>query len=197
MHRFFQQYINSHFTPSFHSIKFSLLAISLGISLSACQTDMSDLTTKVAQIKARPAGIIDPIPEQQPYLSYSYPQHRRDPFNSSKLKPSRVRTIPEKVEEKPKVEKGVPLDLTRPPEFLESYPLDSLGYVGTVSKEKTEWALIKNKNGAVHRVKRGNYLGQDHGKIINITETKLYLQETVPNGLGGYKHRETTLELVK
>ncbi|MGV6808377.1 MAG: pilus assembly protein PilP [bacterium] len=197
MHRFFQLKMNSYCLPSSQKLRFTVLIVGLGMSLSACQTDMNDLISKVAQINARPAGMIDPIPEQQPYLSYSYPQHQRDPFNSSKLKPRRVKTVQEKVEEKPKVEKGVPLDLTRPPEFLESYPLDSLGYVGTVSKEKTEWALIKNKSGAVHRVKRGNYLGQDHGKIINITETKLYLQETVPNGLGGYKHRETTLELVK
>lgn len=194
MYRFFQQkHYLKKITPSFRIVSYALLLV----GLSACQTDMNDLTQKVAQINARPAGIIDPIPEQQPYLSYSYPQHKRDPFNSSKLKPQKVKTVERKEEEKPKVDKGVPLDLNRPPEFLESYPLDSLGYVGTVTKDKTEWALIKNKNGSVHRVKRGNYLGQDYGKIINITETKLHLQETVPNGLGGYKHRDTTLELVK
>lgn len=194
MYRFSQQrHKLTKVTPSFRIAGYALLLV----GLSACQTDMNDLTQKVAQINARPAGIIDPIPEQQPYLSYSYPQHKRDPFNASKLKPQKTRAVEREKEEKPKVDKGVPLDLNRPSEFLESYPLDSLSYVGTVSKNKTEWALIKSKNGSVHRVKRGNYLGQDYGKIINITETKLHLQETVPNGLGGYQYRDTTLELVK
>jgi type IV pilus assembly protein PilP len=159
-------------------------------TLTACQQDISDLQAYVAQVNARPPGIVDPIPEQRPYLSYTYPQNKRDPFNSVELRPK-------KQEKKKVVNKGVPLDINRPPELLESYPLDSLNYVGTVTLNKTQWALIKVGNGTVHRAKKGNFMGENHGKIMEIRDTKIILQETVSNGLGGYKHKENSIELSK
>lgn len=172
---------------SVRMIKITTFA-ALAASLVGCQKDMSDLHNTVAQINARPPGIIEPIPEQQPYISFKYPQHDRDPFNWAVLEP-------DKKKEAKKVDKGVPIDLDRPPELLEAYPLDSLKYVGTVTKNNAEWALIRTPNEMIHSVKRGNYVGQNYGKIVDITDRNLYLQETVKNGLGGYKYRDNSVEI--
>ncbi len=155
------------------------------VMLSACNNGMSDLDEYVAQQKAKPAAPIAPIPEVKPYLRYMYPGHDKDPFDTAMLAPSAV----------PVVDNGIKVDTSRVPEFLEGFPLDSLKMVGTVYKDKTLWALIKIPDGAVQSVKPGNYMGQNYGKVISIKESQIDLKETVSNGLGGFKERETSIVL--
>lgn len=168
----------------FYLSRFALFSSAL--LLSACGGDMTDLEQYVAKVKARPAGIVEPIPELTPYRSFVYPQHTKDPFDSSVLKPK---------EKQPVFEKGIALDRSRVPEFLENFPLDSFTMVGTVNRNNTTWGLIKITDGTIHRVKVGNYLGQNHGKISAIKEGRIELKEVVSNGMGGYKERDNAIAL--
>ncbi len=155
--------------------------------LSGCNTSISDLDQFFAEERAKPAAPIAPIPEVKPYLRYAYPEHDKDPFNAAMMAPEPgQREISDN---------GIRIDTTRVPEFLEGYPLDSLRMVGTVNKDNTLWALIKIPDGAVQSVKAGNYLGQNYGKIVSISDVKLELKETVSNGLGGYEKKETSIAL--
>ena len=63
---------------------------------------------------------------------------------------------------------GVKPDLARPKEPLEMYPLETLKMVGTLERRKQTFALIKADAG-LHRVRAGNYLGQNFGVITKIT----------------------------
>lgn len=161
--------------------------IATTLLLSGCNGDTSDLDDYFSEQRGRPAAPIDPIPEVKPYLRYAYPGHEKDPFDASTLAPSTVR---EQV-----VDNGIDIDTTRVPEFLEGFPLDSLRMVGTVKKDDTLWALVKIPEGAVQTVKPGNYLGQNYGKIVNITDIQMDMLETVSNGLGGYEEREISITL--
>jgi type IV pilus assembly protein PilP len=67
--------------------------------------------------------------------------------------------------------------------------------VGTVYQGKDLWALIRIPDGAVHRVRAGNYLGKNHGKVIKVEEMRVTLQELVENGFGGYKEQENAIAL--
>jgi type IV pilus assembly protein PilP len=67
--------------------------------------------------------------------------------------------------------------------------------VGTVEKDKVLWALVKIPDGAVQTVKSGNYMGQNYGEIVSISDGKMEMKETVSNGLGGYKEREISIVL--
>ena len=64
------------------SLKFGLvLALSLG--LAACGSDMDELDQYINEIKARPGGRIDPLPEITPYEGFTYvadKQGMRSPF---------------------------------------------------------------------------------------------------------------------
>jgi len=155
--------------------------------LSGCNTSTADLDEYFISQREKAPAPISPIPEVKPYLRYAYPAHEKDPFDISMLAPN---TGPKEV-----IENGVAIDTTRVPEFLEGFPLDSLKMVGTVEKNKTLWALIKIPDGAVQTVKSGNYLGQNYGKIVSISDTKMEMKETVSNGLGGYKEREISISL--
>jgi type IV pilus assembly protein PilP len=47
----------------------------------------------------------------------------------------------------------------------------------------------------VHKVQPGNYLGQNDGKVTEITGGKISLVEIIPDGLGGYIERPASLAL--
>jgi len=155
--------------------------------LSGCNGDTGDLEQYFSEQRGKPATPIDPIPEVKPYLRYVYPEHEKDPFDEAMLAPNTVR---EQI-----VDNGIDIDTTRVPEFLEGFPLDSLRMVGTVEKDDTLWALVKIPEGAVQTVKSGNYLGQNYGKIVDISDVKMSMVETVSNSLGGYKEREISIGL--
>ena len=146
---------------------------------------MNDLEQYVSKVKARPAGEVEPIPELRPYRGFTYPNHTKDPFDGSIFKPKNT----------PVFEQGVVIDKTRVPEFLESFPLDSFAMVGTVNKSGILWGLIKIPDGTIHRVKVGDYMGQNYGKITSIKEDKITLKEIVSNGLGGYKEHDNSIGL--
>lgn len=157
------------------------------LMLTGCTTSMADLDEYFISEREKPADPIEPIPEVKPYLRFVYPVHEKDPFDIAMLAPD---TGPKEI-----IENGVAIDTTRVPEFLEGFPLDSLKMVGTVKKNKTLWALIKIPDGAVQTVKAGNFLGQNYGKIVSISDAKMEMKETVSNGLGGYKEREISIVL--
>ena len=169
--------------------KFRLLLASLlgSIGVTGCIQDTSDLDLYFEEHRVKQARTINPIPEVKPYLRYVYPQNDKDPFDVSMLAPSEI----------PVVDTGVQVDVTRVKEFLEGFPLDSLQMVGTVQKGDNLWALIKIPDGGVQSVKEGNYLGQNYGKVLSISEAELELSETVSNGLGAYKERDNKLLLTQ
>lgn len=169
-------------------IKSPLLTLPMLVSvlmLAGCGDNMSDLHSYMNEVKARPPSPIEPIPAIKPYVRFIYPGHDADPFDNSILEAKTVAEIPE----------SVLVDKNRVPEFLESFPLDSLRMVGTVFKEKELWALIRIPDGAVHRVKSGNYIGKNHGKITGIKDVGLTLSEITDNGFGGYKEHDNELAI--
>lgn len=162
-----------------------LLLVGMTTGLAACSPDMSDLTRYVNEVKARPAKPIEPIPVIKPYVRFIYPGHNLDPFDVSILSPDQDRPM----------QNSVMIDKNRVPEFLEKFPLDSLKMVGTVFKDKQLWALIRVPSGSVQRVKEGNYIGRNHGKILEIKDVSVTLSEIVENGFGGYEKRDNTLAI--
>ncbi len=94
---------------------------------------------------------------------------------------------------------GVRPDPNRVREELEKYALGSLKMMGTVqvSGVMDLWALILDPNGVVHRVQKNNYLGNNHGKIINISEQRVDLKEIVADGPGRWQEREAFLSLTQ
>ena len=50
---------------------------------------------------------------------------------------------------------------------------------------------------SVHRVKVGDYLGRNHGRITGIEENRVDVVEIVPDGEGGWLERPRTLSLAE
>jgi len=164
-------------------------AIAAGILLTACaSSDHSDLITYVDSVNARQKPKIEPLPEFKPYPIYVYEAGElRDPFEESAFVDQQVEVAIEGSGIRP------PERDTREP--LEEYPLDTLRMVGTLEQSSTIWALIKDAEGSIHRVKTGNYMGKNYGKILSITEHQVEILEIVPNGLGAFIERPAIIAL--
>lgn len=161
----------------------------VSLSVAGCAGDKSDLEEFVAAEKARKPGPIEPLPQIKPYETFTYQaQNLRSPF------------MPDSEPSGPDIDDGgsntgLQPDRNRNKEYLEQFPLDALDMVGTITSKGEEYALVADPNGAVHRVQPGNYLGQNHGRIISISATEIRVTEIVPDGLGGWMERQAAIAL--
>ena len=153
------------------------------LSLAGCGNDLGELQQKVAEIKNRPGERIEPLPEIKPYEAFTYSAATmRSPF---------VPSAPVRND----MANAVRPDVKRPREFLEQFPLDTMQMVGTLQLQGRNYGLVQGKDGLVHRVLPGNFMGQNDGRIVGISSTKISIIEIVPDGLGGYIERPAALAL--
>lgn len=172
-----------------------LLTILLTLLTGCVSTSYSDLENKVDKIMARPGGRIEPLPEVKPYEAYTYhsaENNAKDPFH-----PFFEKTQEEVAENQ---DSGLTEEMEREirnrnREELESYELDSLRMVGTLEDAEENWGIVLDPDGTVHKIKVGNYLGQNIGKITNIFEDKIELREIIQNSQGRWEEREAALAL--
>lgn len=177
-----------YIAPRFVARLIALCVLSV-LGVVACTSDShTDLANYVAEVKARKAGRIPPLPEIKGYESYAYnKENLRDPF-----KPTVEEAIAESVSEQ-----GIRPDVGRNKEPLEAFPLDTLRFVGHLEQEGRVWGVITAPDSMVYRVEEGNYVGQSFGRIVHISETQIDVREIVPNGLGGWTERDATLRLAE
>ncbi|WP_348762030.1 pilus assembly protein PilP [uncultured Salinisphaera sp.] len=157
------------------------LAVGLAIGLTGCGNDQpTDLSHFVAQINARPAPPIEPIPAPARYQPFRYePAGRRAIFTPAAPAPG--------------PDNGIRPDRARALEPLEQFALDELSLVGVIRMGGQSRALIRSPDGVVHRVPRGGHLGQNFGQITDIAAGQVSLVEIVPDGQGGYIKRDAVL----
>ncbi len=182
--------------------KVAMLLLMIGVCAGCADRDMSDVHNFVAETKrTTPIKKPDPPPEIKPYQPFPYTaEGLKDPFTVSPFAREEELIMPEDVAmEASKGYSGVRPDPNRVREELEKYALASLRMVGTVSTGNSGdlWALISAPDGVVHRVRKGNYLGNNHGKITNISEQRIDLKEIVPDGPGRWQERESFLSLTQ
>lgn len=158
------------------------------LALAGCSMggNHGDLQSYIEDVKSKPQGVIEPLPPLRTYDAFVYNvTAKRSPFDA----PVEVKEIVQQGD--PKVQP----DWGREKEYLESFNLDSLSMVGTLNKNGTYWALVKDGVGGINRVTIGNYMGKDHGKIVSASPTQIDLVEIVSDGLGGWLQRPRTLKL--
>lgn len=155
------------------------------LCLSGCSGGMDELQQTVAEIKSRPGERIEPLPEIKPYETYAY--------NASSLRSPFVQSAPSGSD----VANAIRPDSKRPREFLEQFPIDSMKMVGTLALQGKNYGLVQGKDGLVHRVLPGSYVGQNDGRVTSITPTRISVIEIVPDGVGGYIERPAALALTE
>lgn len=154
------------------------------LALVACGGDVDDLTSYIDEVKARPGGRIEPLPQIKPYETFQYTANQaRSPF---------VPDTPQVSEQAPT---GPAPVKNRNKEYLEQFPLDTLSMVGTLEREGKTFGLLQTQDGLVHRVLPGNYIGQNEGRIVAVGDAEIEVEELVPNGIGSFFKRTAAIGL--
>ncbi|MCF6318862.1 MAG: pilus assembly protein PilP [Proteobacteria bacterium] len=158
--------------------------------LVSCQKDTTDLDRYFADAKLIPAQQIEPLPEiNSPEIFIYEADDWRDPFSND------LQILEDQINESANIVEGEGPDLIRRSEALENYPLDSLYMAGTYLKGSDFWGLIEDPEGVIHRVSLGEYMGQNHGEIVNIEESEIEVSEWLSDGLGGWTKRKASIAL--
>jgi len=163
-------------------LAFALLLATVGFA-SGCSPDHKDLKDEIEIVKARPGGRIDPLPQIQPQERFIYEaQNLRPPFSPYSAANASGKG-------------GIRPDTSRRREFLERYPLDTLGMVGTIKRSGQSYGLIRDPDGLIHQVQTGNHLGQNDGRIVTVSQSEIALIEIISDGMGGFLERPAAVAL--
>jgi type IV pilus assembly protein PilP len=158
------------------------LALTMAVILVGCSRGQSDLETWVAKAKAEPAPPLEPLPVMQQFESFEYAaQNLRDPFSAP---------VPDRNEGS-----GPRPDPGRRKEVLEAFPLDSMNMAGTIGAGKGLVGLLTAPDKVTYRIRPGNYLGQNDGRVTAVYEDRIEIVELVPDGAGGWLEREAKIAL--
>ncbi len=159
-------------------------AVLAGFGPAGCSGGQSDLQKWIAETKKKPGGRIQALPGSEALrdLRVQRRASMRSPFQPQGPNSGNGQA-------------GVRPSSRRNREFLEGFSLDTLKMVGTFKVGSNFYGLVQSKDGLVHKVQPGNYLGQNDGKVTEITGGKISLVEIIPDGLGGYIERPASLAL--
>ncbi|MBF7073774.1 pilus assembly protein PilP [Glaciecola sp. MH2013] len=171
-------------------MKKSLLLLPICLGLGACSAQIDDLIAYTESVKANTNVSIEPYPEfvQLDPVDYEA-SDLRSPFQRFQQRndasgPVEVQTAncsqPNRQRQKEK---------------LEAYGIDALQMTGVFSIAGQQYALIQANDGSLHKAKRGQHIGLFFGKITNITEKEVVIEEMIPDGAGCWKTKNATLTM--
>ena len=171
-----------------NSKKALLFALSV-VLLQGCENRSSraDLEGFLAEVDARPKGRIEPLPAVEQYTLFAYSAaSMRSPFEP----PVVIKAIARRSGD-PKVKP----DFIRVKHYLEQFSIGELNMVGTLAQGNTFYALVSDTEGGVHRVRIGDYVGTNFGKVVGVDEGEIELLEIVSDGVGGWIQRARTMTM--
>ncbi|MEQ6886120.1 pilus assembly protein PilP [Salicola sp. Rm-C-2C1-2] len=172
-----------------------LVIAGLSLALVACSRDQGyqDLDAFMKQARNEPKGEVEPLPEFKAYEAFTYAaSDRRSPFEP----PAEV-VLEDEGDDEDEPKSQIQPDENRPTEPLERFEVGDLAMVGSLQRadEGQLYALVRDADGGIHRVTVGDYMGQNHGRVERVTETRIRLREIVGDGSGGWVKRPRTLSL--
>lgn len=160
----------------------TILLLAMGLLAGCSGSKEDDLDLWMKERKAKVKGKIEPLPELKKYEPFSYNADGslNDPFKGRKAADSRGGG-------------GLQPDTNRPKEALESFPLESLKFVGHFLQGTRNEALIAAPDRNVYKIRVGNYMGQNFGVVTSITRDEMTVKEMVQDGTGDYVERRVTI----
>lgn len=151
----------------------------------------ADIQQWMNEQKAQVRPKVAPLPEPKKFTPQAYrPVEQMDPFSNEKL----TQALKQDTTKATANAALVAPELNRRKEPLEAIPLDAMRMVGSLNKAGQLVALVQINN-LLYQVKPGNYMGQNYGRVMRITETEMTLREIVQDAAGEWIERPTALQL--
>lgn len=136
------------------------------LMLSACSSADEELTYYIHRVKNGAPKPIESIPEFKPMENFIFPENdmRRSPFMPTQHHDQSDANMP---------------NMNRPKDPLEAFPLDALKFVGILKEGNVTWGLIGQPGGLVSKVRVGEYMGKNYGRVAAIIDNKIEIEETI------------------
>jgi type IV pilus assembly protein PilP len=170
--------------------RLGLAVLVLGAALAGCGPSTQDqLRTWLAEQRAAVIPGIKKIPTPRPFEHLEYDsQGKIDPFSKTNFHKEIVvaSALPRPT--------GLDAERGHVKQLLENFPLESINFVGTLSKDGKRVALVR-VNGMLHQVAPGAYMGQNLGKVSRVDDNSLKLRELTLDGNGHWIERSVELKL--
>ena len=162
-----------------------LLPVAL-VVLGGCSSEIDELKQFVRESDKGLQRKIEPLPAVKPFEPFAYEGFDLpDPFK------------PRKLQQGDKKESDLMREqINRRKEPLEAFPLEQLKMVGTLSQGTDTYALVRADK-TLYRVKKGNYMGQNFGLIMDVTDSEIKLKEIVQDSAGDWAERQSSLPLLE
>ena len=172
-------------------LRYSFL-VGAGVLLAACASS-GDEELQTWMLEQRNAAHPKVVPLEEPKRFTPQPYTQRgaiDPFDPQKL----TRALKKDSTQMSANAALIAPELNRRKEPLEAYPLDTMAMVGSLQRAGHPVALVRVDN-LLYQVKPGQYLGQNYGKVVKVTESEVVLREIVQDATGDWIERAAALQL--
>jgi type IV pilus assembly protein PilP len=168
-----------------------ILWLALAVAgLSACESDQEDMQRWMAEQRAQVKPSVPPITAPKKFTPQAYTEAASfEPFNVLKLTQALRRES-----NQPSTSELIAPELARRKEALEAFPLDAMAMVGSMDRNGQPVALVRVDK-LLYKVRVGEYLGLNYGRITRINETEVGLREIVQDAAGEWIERVATLQL--
>lgn len=173
----------------FEHVLMASLALALSGLAGCSSSEQQELQEWMTEQRNVTRPQITPLPAPTQFTPETYDQEVSvDPFSNQKLTQA-LRDSKASVNSE-----LIAPELARRKEPLEASPLDTVVMVGSLIKAGQPVALVRVDN-LIYQVRVGNHLGQNYGRITEVTESSLALREIVQDGAGEWIERTATLQL--
>jgi len=168
--------------------RFACPALVGSLLVAGCSADLEELQQWMEQQRREARATVQPLVPPKKFLPQAYEASAGvDPFSAQKL------SVAIK-QEASQANSLLAAEMSRRREPLEAFPLDSMSMVGSITRQGARFALLKVDN-LLYQVKSGDYMGQNFGRVIKISETDITLREVVQDAAGEWIERTSTLQL--
>jgi len=165
---------------------FSVVVVLSALSGCGAGDDYDDLDAYMNEMRLRGPGRIEPAPVFRSSPAFTYnAANLRSPFSPQ---------ISTDLATRRRGSHNVKPDPARVKQYLEGFNIEQFEMVGTLSNATGSYALLRGAGG-VHRLKVGDYLGRNEGRVVAISGSQVDVVEIVPDGQGAWLERPRTISL--
>lgn len=171
---------------------FLLVTVGGCLGLVSCSSsEHEELQQWMNEQRSQTRPKIQPLPEPTKFSPQAYTQEGAiEPFSNQKL----LQALKRDSSQASSNAALIAPELNRRKEPLEAMPLDAVAMVGSLVRQGQPVALLRVDN-LLYQVRVGNYLGQNYGRIMKISETELALREIVQDAAGEWTERMANIQL--
>ena len=166
-----------------------LWLLPLGLGLMGCQANTDSIEQFIAKTHTNAKAKIKPLAAPYIFVAESFVMtSKRVPF---------LRPRPELLLAKQANSScWQPLNDHQPTQ-LETFPLEQLSMKGAIGHQRQLWGLIYTPKGELVKIKPGQFVGLNRGKVIKVSDKLIEIEETLPDGKGCWLTRPAKLALVQ